>query len=190
MSSKVTLSKIECKRCKHGIRFLTRTEPALVTSHCVREFIPFISSKLFHKQICFEDSFSSIDFTQIMRYPSSHELSHSEITHQNSFDCLLRRQKSYYENPSRKKWFVAQYTHNCTGKFYRRPSRSHPVIHRKVASFALSIPLFANINRDGMSLENSAKFDVNCLVFSPVHKERLHHVSLFSSIHSDTVNFR
>jgi hypothetical protein len=67
--------------------------------------------------------------------PSSHELSHSEITHQNSFDCLVRRRKSYCENPRRKKWFVAQWTHNCTGKFYRKPSRSHPVIHRKIASF-------------------------------------------------------
>jgi hypothetical protein len=49
---------------------------------------------------------------------------------------------------------------------------------------------FANINRDGMSLENSTKFGVNCLIFFPVHKEKLHHVSLFSSIHSDTVNVR
>jgi hypothetical protein len=106
--SKVTWSKIECTCCKHGIRFVTKTEPALVASHYVREFIPFINSELFQRQICFEDLFSSIGFTHIMRYLSSHELLHSEISHQNSFDCLVGRRKSYCENPSRKKWFVAQ----------------------------------------------------------------------------------
>jgi hypothetical protein len=93
---------------KHGIRFVPKKGPVLITSYCVREFIPFISLELFQKQIFFDDSFSSIGFTQIMRYPSSHELLHSEITQQNSFDYLVRRRKSYYENPSRKTWFVAQ----------------------------------------------------------------------------------
>jgi hypothetical protein len=68
--------------------------------------------------------------------------------------------------------------------------RSHLVIHRKVASSELLTPIFANINRDGMSLENSTKFGVNCFVFSLVHKKKLHHLSLSSLIHSDTVNIR